>query len=508
MDSHIIPAFAAALCFGLVFLMATVDFTANGQRLPYEINEIYFEATPSPIEGTSIYSGCYCFLRIYNRSYFRYDDDDEFDLISLSLQKDNVNLTRNGVVISTDFINRINIEPHFDIFFNEFYVYTTISPVMRNDSGLYGCLVFDSLTNRIEHSNQQVISVLYYPNTSYPQCTPAIQRAHIGSQTTLRCVSEEGNPPVSLQWGSQNEALNKSSTQRQETVYTQNGLIISELQLTTTFTDINDEYTCEIHSSTFPEKLQTCSIVLQLTLPYSVSVYPFQVHVNSGESVQFECRIRNTLETSEAWDWNTEPSLDQSKVLLSDRNTLQIRNVEKSDNGTVVFCHALLDGQWFHSTGAILFVQEKQSTLRRITETPDQLTSSSPTGWIAGFVVILILFIISIGIIISLFLRFNKKPLESQQTRDPVTAKPEDKQTHDIETTYTGLQRSEMNAEGQDYTELNTIKPTNADEHEYSYANVNESKLKDNEEEYYEYPAETKPKMKYHAEQHQYGNVK
>ena len=161
----------------------------------------------------------------------------------------------------------------------------------------------------------------------------------------------------------------------------------------------------------------------------------------------------------------------------------------------------------FQSTAGIFFVEEEHPIAQSSsTETPDQFITSSPTGWIAGFAVILILFIIQGIIIVFLKLFWNKIPRDSQ-TQDPVTLASNDLSTETPASTYTGLQLSEVNMEGQEYTDLNTAKPTNVAEHDYSYANVNENK-EDNENDYDYAETDIRPKIIHGLEQHQYGNVK
>ena len=365
------------LCYGLVFLVTTVNYTVISEELPFTITSVNFDSPATTSEGTRSLH-LYCSISFEEElAPFYGSVEPILEHIGISFHKDNIPFTRNRDITGEAFVNRTG--NRFIRFRNDNTIETSIgiNPVLRTDSGGYGCLVFDNNDIRLTELRQRFVYVNFYP-----RCTPAIQRIYLGGQTTLRCVSEVGNPPVSLRWRSENEALNKSIIQSQETVIVQDGFITSDLQLVTTSTDISDEYTCEIYSPTFFLQLRTCFISLRMTWPHPVvTLDPIQAHVNSsGGYVEFSCRIHSglaSLNTSETWDWYTEPPLDQSKV-LSDGSGLQIGNVETSDNGTVIFCLALFDGQWFQSTGGILYVDEEQPTTQTIlSSTTDYYTEPS-----------------------------------------------------------------------------------------------------------------------------------
>ena len=422
----------------------------------------------------------------------------------LSLHKDNVPLTRNNVTTDESASN-LRID-NFGVPNNrrEIRIQIVISPVTRNDSGQYGCLVLDENNMELDISYQirdedRRLSVIYFPTHAFPECSPPIVRVPLGSQVTLSCISEQANPPVDLRWNSQNEAMNQSA-HRAEVQSDKNGFVTSELTLSTTLSDINDMYTCTIYSERFLNKIQTCSISVKTIWPVSLLVYPDESFVNIGSSLQFSCSASYATRggPNAKIEWNMEPPITDASRVAINGNVLQITDIQAVDDATLIYCYALFEDQWFQSAPAKVFVNDlamvtlpsqrnSTSTLSRTTE--------SQSGWIVVFALTVLLCAIFAIVIIFLFLKLKKIQSGDKMPVSSVATANNGKD----ESNYAGLQQSDMKQ--QEYTELQIVLSPNVDE--------NITKTTDNlEEQEYDYAyTETHPTDDVTSEQHTYGNV-
>ena len=399
--------------------------------------------------------------------------------IFISIQKNSVPFARNYEVTDNDFANRTNayIEP---VTIDRVYLIADISTVSRNDTGIYSCLVHDE--NNMEISDTRAsnrnrvlaLTVRYYPMTSFPQCSASPQRVHLGGQVTIWCTSEEANPPVTLQWRSQDNAANKSAQTRQVQTR-QNGFVRSELTLTTTLSYVSDEYTCEIRSSEFPHELRTCVVSVQPVWPVSLSVHPSEASVSTGESVEFTCRTIYVFGNNEKWEWILEPPIAQSRLHISG-NSLLINKTEIGDNMTSVSCFALFESQWFESTPAMLLVKQIHSTDENFENGDAQdmfdlsQNVSAPLWLILAFVVTIVVCVSLIALTIFLIFKIIKRKqgivvLDKPASKIATNAYRANKGS----SSYMGLQRSSM-SEQEEYTELNTANSKPAEQNAHAYA--------------------------------------
>ena len=437
--------------------------------------------------------------------------------IFISIQKNNVPFARNYEVTDNDFANRTNayIEA---VTIDRVYLIADISTVNRNDTGIYSCLVHDK--NNMEYSDTRAsnrnrvlaLTVRYYPMISFPQCSASTQRVHLGSQVTIWCTSEEANPPVTLQWRSQNHAGNKSAQSRVVQTH-QDGFVRSELTLITTLSEVSDEYTCEIRSSEFPHELRTCVVAVKPVWSVSLSVHPSEASVSTGESVQFTCLTIYVFGNKGEWEWTLEPPISQSRLHISG-NILLINNTKIRDNMTSISCFVSFEGQWFQSTPAMLVVNSLHSTDINHGRTEggahdmsnlSTKNQNTPLWLIAAFAVTLVVCVSLIALTVFLILKISKR---KKETLSP------DKSSNKLATnsyranksssSYMGLQRSSM-SEQEEYTELNTANSKPAEQNVHACAN-NITGVKMEEEKYYSY-AETSNAKPNIFGQRTYGNI-
>ena len=136
--------------------------------------------------------------------------------------------------------------------------FLSITDVQRSDEGDYFCKVLTKGGTIKELASKKVpVGVTYYPDDSQPECSPDVHKPlHAGSTLVLNCSSDEGNPVVSLDWGS---SVREQLGDTQE-IIKNNKKVFSVLTLTIQNDDDGAVFLCQMTSTQFPEEIRTCHV--------------------------------------------------------------------------------------------------------------------------------------------------------------------------------------------------------------------------------------------------------
>ena len=297
--------------------------------------------------------------------------------------------------------------------------------VQKTDTGVYECGLYESDprsgSSVVIDAKDGMLDVLYYPPEPFPLCQPRNVRFKINMRyersVTLKCTSETGNPPVQLEW------LKTTKDQITPTPmfgneHRENDMISSDLTLTGSIVDDqNCVFTCTVSSESFlPERRSSCSVNINVVSPIRVSIYPNEVRTFVGETADFRCRAHSmhgsSMEDSTEIQWSTEPAVHNSSRVVIAGNTLQVKDVRESDNGTVVSCYALFEDRWFESM-SVLYTY----TLDQASPTGFSKSYGTPgTAWILSFFISGILLLITLVILI--WVIFKYRNLKQAQSAD------------------------------------------------------------------------------------------
>ncbi len=346
----------------LTFIIAEHNI-CNGYRI--ELIEIY---PGDPHEGEPVVIEC------------RYPKLN----VVVEWSKDGKVITRNSDFLDDEYCNRKDVKIETD--------YTrsllSIANGSRLDSGVYICRLYDvkDFIDIPPHVSQRTIdeqsvqlNVLYYPKSEHPSC-------HIKQGTgqpfvTLVCMSEIGNPFVSLEWSSNNNELNEvNQTTKQE-----NELITSDIMIYPSQLRSTSVYTCSVTSSAF-DAVQTCSLN-GYSIP-SAYIHPIIHSTHHLGSAEFSC---NTTGDPIKWFLVTDPEITESRTATFDR-TLRIDPVHIEDNGTLISCYVLFGNTWVRSD-AILVVDNTT------TESDSDSQKIKSQGALIG--VLIVMFILLVAFIAS-----------------------------------------------------------------------------------------------------------
>ena len=137
----------------------------------------------------------------------------------------------------------------------------TITDLQRDDTDEYVCKVNDPIQgggNNILATSNVTLSVFYYPNESFPMCSPAGPiRVDTGTDLNMKCSSESGNSAVTMQVS---EIATMSTNIYTWTNQTINDTIVRSLDLTVDVADDNVTFECFISSVYFPGMGRSCTI--------------------------------------------------------------------------------------------------------------------------------------------------------------------------------------------------------------------------------------------------------
>ena len=286
--------------------------------------------------------------------------------------------------------------------------------VHKTDAGVYECGLYGSDPRDgpsvAAASRSGLLDVLYYPSKPFPLCQPRYVRYHLRYHrpVTLVCTSEIGNPPIQFLW-SKTTNDQKSSKTLLAIERLGNNTISSELTLNDSIIgNQNSVFTCmTINSESFPESGSSCSINVNVVIPFRVSIYPNEVRTLVGETANFKCRVQNRMYGRSGTDkdsnseedksgtdiqWSTEPPMMNSSRIIIVDNTLQVKDLREADNGTVVSCYALFEDRWFESRSILYtYLPMEQAS----PETQGFNTSATRAAWVLGTLLLITVLILT-----------------------------------------------------------------------------------------------------------------
>ena len=307
--------------------------------------------------------------------------------------------------------------------------------VQKTDAGVYECGLYESDPRNGSSvaiaARDGMLDVFYYPPEPFPLCQPRNVRYNLRYErpVTLKCISDIGSPPVQLVW-SKTIKDQETSTPLFGIARQENDTVSSDLTLNGTILDNqNSVFTCTIISESFSESGSSCSITVNVVSPFRVSIYPNEVRTFVGETADFRCRVvlngkygrsgedkdSSSREDKDGTEiqWSTDPPMLNSSRIIIVNSTLQVKDVQELDNGTVVSCYALLQDRWFESTSILYTYTSDQAS----PEAQGFSTScAAATAWILSFFISGILLLITLVILI--WVIFKYRNLKQAQSAD------------------------------------------------------------------------------------------
>ncbi len=518
-SKRLIAVFTMFRILSGVALLTFVLFVGCQEQLQQvEVNEVGFSiSSPNPKEGENILLECrvsyQCGLAFLLPTACS-ESRGKISTWSMELQRDGVATTKTGLIsgplVSTS-------ESTGSALFR-----TQIQDISRYQSGTYRCIVTVENSSNVRIgtaikqertederllivSRESTLTVRYFPNITFPQCSPSLVRVHLGNQAIISCTSEDGNPPVNLIWRNQDRPINTTS-HISESKTRENGLVKSTLTFTPQIVDTNNEIFCELESADFPDVKQSCSVSVQIIWAISMTVYPEELSTVEEKSVEFTCRTGNTLGTIGKYQWYTIPEINQSRLMIAD-NRLRITNIQLADNGSSIYCAAIFEDRWFESLPALLLVADARS---QSSDEESSLLSNAqqPTPWISAFVILLIMCVVLIVVVVYMFVRNKQLNTDVSEMLQTSTADNVcSTESNEPKVSYMSLQGTHKQEE---YTALNVA--TESDSREYANWNKSEDQFPQGRESLYEYPEADElaasTLISTADEEHIYGNVK
>ena len=262
----------------------------------------------------------------------------------------------------------------------DLYSYLTIHQVILTDTGKYQCCVVEGELNNflINYSDSKIIIVngmeptgYYFPSAPWPICYPRVDIiVLLGTETTIGCISQKGNPPVGIELFLRNgQALlpvadvYKDKILAHETEYAIN--ISSE--------NNNAQYLCKIEvsgSGPLPSMMSTC-----LTGHILVGLIEQKIiQVPKGAEAHFRCRKPE----GGTIVWSTESNIPESRMTSVDFSTsslLTITNLRVTENNTVIRCRTE-QPYGLRDEGKIIVLDH----VNPVTNPPGVITVKTPTN--------------------------------------------------------------------------------------------------------------------------------
>ncbi|XP_022112051.1 uncharacterized protein LOC110991148 [Acanthaster planci] len=299
----------------------------------------------------------------------------------------------------------------------------TISEVTRDDDGRYECQVLQE--NEYGYSAMAsetvVISVLYFPSSSYPYCSlNGSQTLLTGTELTVTCVSEIGNPQISAMWVTEDGPFPKPVYHTVESP----SMMVSELQLAVAHDLQGATYVCRVTSPAYPESDRTCSLGPLRIMDWPiVKVVRSLERVNLGDDIHFLCSSDPAVPTL---SWETIPKIDPHRLEEMDGGAiLTIRNVQRGDNMTSVVCRVPYRDTYVESRSTIV-LNESPHVL------PTQsfhATSRICVPWFAAFLFTVVVNFTLCAFIVRLLMRVNRL---TSQLNAPRKGEPDQESLRDV----------------------------------------------------------------------------
>ena len=176
--------------------------------------------------------------------------------------------------------------------------FLSVIDVERSDRGLYKCEVRSKAEGMNVIAEQSIeIDMLFFPSENGPICQPEGPLDILENTTpSFRCFSEQGNPPIELQWiRAGTESVVNSDQKEVE------GRAVSNFRPLVTMRENGAIYFCKVTSPSFPDQFRTCHVG-----PLTVISNPNNNHVGNTDDVSVQSSPTIGLISHE------NPNVDQS----------------------------------------------------------------------------------------------------------------------------------------------------------------------------------------------------
>ena len=192
--------------------------------------------------------------------------------------------------------------------------FMTVVDITPDDKGKYVCTVYSLKNGKLVETatNSLNIEIFSYPGNRYPKCKsiPNIVRVNEGRQLRFICTSEMKNPPVDLQWSTNNNNIYTA-------IDDNNGdTISSEITLTAKRSHNGASFVCTMTSSGFPERQRSCYVG-----PVSVVYDANGIRIANNNKLGDVTNVDRDLDLSKACEVSC-PSDDTNTVLYLAAGTM------------------------------------------------------------------------------------------------------------------------------------------------------------------------------------------
>ena len=212
-----------------------------------------------------------------------------------------------------------------------------IRAVSLSDDARYECVVHQQ-GRPVLSSDPARLEVHKIPDQSFPRCIPLEKASYrVGEKIRLTCISERGNPPVSLSWNHGNRAIHTKVTQDDTVI----GYRHLHYDLTVTQSDHGATYQCKMTTSAASSTFQrSCSLgPLQVDYKPQVSVQISPHNVVAEHMVSLFCDAPANP-TANKFKWTFSRPIDESRKTYSRNNQQLDIRATLADNQTSVTCNA------------------------------------------------------------------------------------------------------------------------------------------------------------------------
>ena len=225
----------------------------------------------------------------------------------------------------------------------DLYSHLTIHQVILTDTGKYQCCIVEGELNNFLTKASDTISIIvkgmvptgyYFPPAPWPICYPRADiNVLLGTEITIGCISQKGNPPVGIELFLRNgQALLPIADVYKDKIFAHE----TEYMINISSETNNAQYLCQIQvsgSGPLPSMMSSC-----LTGHVVVGLIEQKIiQVQQGAEALLRCRKPE----GGTIVWSTEPPLPESRttsVEFSTSSRMTITKLRVEENNTVVRC--------------------------------------------------------------------------------------------------------------------------------------------------------------------------
>ncbi|XP_071497459.1 uncharacterized protein [Diadema antillarum] len=223
-----------------------------------------------------------------------------------------------------------------------------IDDILTRDEGMFKCVIYSQPQSiEVATSNTAMLTIEYAPDTSLLTCSPNdVSELRVGVPQSFSCSSENGNPPVSLSWSMDSEAINS-------TVQVNTGHTVAFFQKVIGIEDNGKVFRCYLsHELVHPDvfcdvgpldviyKPRDVAITTDPASALQPSSGALQAVVDVNDRIVFKCTGDANPAVDFTWTVQEAPGCDQGKHHIPSDGVLHLTKATMAYHGATITCTA------------------------------------------------------------------------------------------------------------------------------------------------------------------------